>query len=88
MQYILNFFDGEGLPSHCVHMDCSDDRRAIALVELISQKHTMELCQGHRIVREYRGKPLPMLASSPLEFKGRTSPRPNRLTAWGVRRGR
>ena len=51
MQYILNFFDGDGLPSHCVHMDCKDDKRAVALVELVSQNHEMELCQGERIVR-------------------------------------
>ena len=68
MHYVLNFFDADRQPSHCVHMDCKDDRRAIALVELVSQKHEMELCQGPRIVRGYEGKPLPLQAPSPLTF--------------------
>lgn len=63
MHYVLNFFDADRLPSHCVHMDCQDDRGAIALVELVSQKHEMELWQGHRIVRGYEGKPLPLNGS-------------------------
>jgi hypothetical protein len=88
MQYILNFFDGDGLPSQCVRMDCKDDRRAIALVELISQNHAMELCQGDRIVRAYRGKPLPMFAPSPLEFRGGAGLRRFHLPTRGAGYGR
>jgi len=73
MHYVLNFFDAERQPSHCVHMECKDDRRAIALVELVSQNHEMELCQGHRIVRGYAGKPLPLQAPSPLTFARRAA---------------
>jgi len=66
MHYVLNFFDANRQPSHCVHMNCTDDRRAIALVDLVSQKHEMELRQGQRIVRGYRGKPLPLKGPLPI----------------------
>lgn len=69
MHYVLNFFDTDRQPSHCVHMNCADDRGAIALVDLVSQKHEMELCQGQRIVRGYRGKPLPLNGSPPIAAK-------------------
>lgn len=65
MHYVLNFLDADRHEIHHVHMQCVDDRRAIALVELISLNHEMELRQGRRVVREYTGKILAFAASGP-----------------------
>jgi hypothetical protein len=58
MHYVLNFLDTDRQYSHCIHMDCKNDRQALALVELVALEHEMELRQGPRVVRGYKGKPL------------------------------
>lgn len=64
MHYILNFFDAQRHETHCVHMNCKDDRGAMALVEQFSPDHEMELRQGTRIVKGYRGKLLRLQAAA------------------------
>lgn len=69
MHYILSFFDAERRQTHCVHMNCKDDRRAMALVELVSQRHEMELRQGRRVVKGYKGKLIGLQANIPFPIQ-------------------
>lgn len=53
MHYTLRLFDSNRRPMHSLHMDCSLDESAIALVDQLALKHEMELRQGSRVVKRY-----------------------------------